>query len=325
MNAVSPVLTRAALACAVALAALPGIAQQYPTKPIRLIIPSPAGGGMDNLGRTVGAGLTERWGQQVVIDTRPGAAGIVGTDLAAKAPADGYTLLLAWIAPLAINPGLYKKLPYDVLRDFEPLMEVATTPHVLVVPPGFKAATVQEFITVAKAAPGTVSYGSSGIGGSSHLAGELFAAMAGVKLLHVPYKGTPPALVDLMAGRIQASFAAAAPALPHIRSGKIKALAVTTRTASPNVPGLPPIADLLPGYEAHTWYGMMAPAGTSKAIIKTLNDTIASHLRQPRVSETLAHQGFDVVASTPADYARFLRAELAKWRKVVAESSVRAE
>jgi tripartite-type tricarboxylate transporter receptor subunit TctC len=318
-------MRRAALGCVVALAAAPAAAQQYPTKPIRLIIPSPAGGGMDNLGRTVGAGLTNRWGQQVVVDTRPGAAGIVGTDLAAKAPADGYTLLLAWVAPLAINPGLYKKLPYDVLTDFEPLMEVATTPHVLVVPPGFKAATVKEFIAAAKAAPGTVSYGSSGIGGSSHLAGELFAAMAGVKLLHVPYKGTPPALVDLMAGRIQASFAAAAPALPHIHSGKIKALAVTTRTASPNVPGLPPIANLLPGYEAHTWYAIMAPAGTPKSIIEMLNETVARHLREPEVNATLSKQGFDIVASTPEAFAKFLKTELAKWAKVVAAAGLRAE
>ena len=300
-------------------------AAEYPSKPIRMIVPSPAGGGMDSLARTVGQAITERWGQQVVVDLRAGAAGIVGTDIAAKAVPDGYTFMLAWIAPLAINPALYKELPYDVLRNFEPVMEVATTPHILVVSPSLGVTTTREFVEFAKRKPREVTYGSSGIGGSSHLAGELFSTMAGVTMLHVPYKGTPPALVDIMGGRLHAMFAAAAPALPHVRSGKIRAIAVTTRAPSPMVPGAPTIADVLPGFEAHTWYGMVAPARTNKALIASVNAEVARYLRQPKITQMLAGQGFDVVASSPQEFAAFLRTELAKWKKVVTDGGIRAE
>lgn len=297
----------------------------YPTKPVRLIVPSPAGGGMENLARTVGMGLTEKWGHQIVVDTRPGAAGIVGTDIAARAAPDGYTLLLAWVAPLAINPGLYRKLPYDVERDFQPVMLVATTPNILVVSPSVPAKSVREVIDLAKSKPGQLTYASSGIGGSSHLAGEFFSSMAGVRMLHVPYKGTPPALVDLIGGRVQMIFAAESAALPHIRSGKIRALGVTTKNRSPNLPDVPAIAESLPGFEVETWYGLVAPARTSKAVVEKLNAEIAAYLKQPRVRQQLSSQGFEVVASTSGEFSTFMKSELAKWRKVIKEAGIRAE
>lgn len=292
-------------------------AADYPQRPIRLIVPSPAGGGMDNLARAIGSGLSERWGQQIVVDARPGAAGIIGTELAAKAAPDGHTLLLAWIAPLAINPALYRKLPYDVMRDFEPVMQVATTPNVLIVGQAFPARSVAEFVAAAKASPGKLSYASSGVGGSSHLVGALFSSSTGIDMVHVPFKGTPPALVDIMAGRVQAMFAAEAPALPHIRSGKLRALAVSTAKRSPNLPDVPPIADTVAGFDAHTWYGLMAPAGTPKAIVAKLNAEVAAVLRRPAVEKSLNNQGFAIVASTQAEYVTFLRREIEVWGKVV--------
>lgn len=299
--------------------------QPYPVRPIRLVVPSPGGGGMDTLARTIGQHLTEEWRQQVVVDARPGATGIIGTDIVAKSTPDGYTLLLAWIAPLAINPALYKKLPYDVSKDLAPVMLVATTPHVLVVAPSLGVTSVKDFTALAKAKPGQLSYASSGIGGSSHLAGELFKSLTGVDIVHVPYKGTPPALVDLMTGRIQLMFAAAAPALPHIKSGKLRVLAVTTVKRSPNLPDIPAIAETVSGFDAETWYGLLAPAGAPKTIVSALNAEIARFLKQREVAQKLAVQGFDVVASSPLEFAAYLQSELEKWRKVIQAARIRAE
>jgi tripartite-type tricarboxylate transporter receptor subunit TctC len=297
----------------------------YPVRPIRLIVPSPAGGGMDILARFIGQGLTERWHQQVVVDTRPGATGIIGTSLAAKASPDGHTLLLAWVSPLAINPGLYSKLPYDVEKDLSPIMRVATIPNILVVRPSLDVATVKDFIALAKAKPGQLSYASSGIGGSSHLAGELLKSMTGINIVHVPYKGTPPAILDLIAGRMDALFAAAPPALPHIKTGKLKAIAVSTAERSPNLPDVPAVSETVPGFSAETWYGLMAPAGTPRQIVLKLHAEIARFLKRPDSTQKLAEQGFVVVASSPQDFAKYLQSELVKWRKVIQDTGIRAE
>jgi len=299
--------------------------QPYPARPIWLIVPSPAGGGMDMLARFIGQGLTEQWHQQVVVDTRPGATGIIGTSIAAKASPDGYTLLLAWVSPLAINPSLYSKLPYDVDKDLSPIMRVATIPNILVVRPSLDVATVKDFIAWAKAKPGQLSYASSGIGGSSHLAGELLKSMTGINIVHVPYKGTPPAILDVIAGRVDALFAAAPPALPHIRTGKLKAIAVSTAERSPNLPDIPAVSETVPGFSAETWYGLMAPAGTPQQIVLKLNAEIARFLKDPESTQKLAAQGFVVVASSRQDFIQYLHSELVKWRKVIQATGIHAE
>ena len=297
----------------------------YPVRPIRLIVPSAAGGGMDTLARFIGQRLTEQWHQQVVVDTRPGATGIIGTDIVAKAAPDGHTLLLAWVSPLAINPGLYSKLPYDVNRDLAPIMRVATTPNILVVTPSLNVASIKDFIALAKAKPGQLSYASSGIGGLSHLAGELLKNMTGVNIVHVPYKGTPPAILDLIAGRMHALFAAAAPALPHIKTGRLKAIAVSTAERFPDLPEIPAVSEAVPGFAAETWYGLMAPAGTPRRIILKLNAEIARFLKDPGVAQKLSAEGFIVVADSPQDFARYIQSELTKWRTVIKEIGIRAD
>lgn len=297
----------------------------YPERPIRLIVPSAPGGGMDTLARFIGQRLTEQWHQQVVVDTRPGATGIIGTQIEAKAAPDGYTLLLAWVSPLAINAGLYSKLPYDVERDLAPIMFVATTPNILVVRPSLDVASVKELIAFAKAKPGQLTYASSGIGSLSHLAGELLRTMAGIDIVHVPYKGTPPAIIDVIAGRVDALFSVAAPALPHIKAGKLKAIAVSNANRSAEMPEIPTVSETLPGFAAENWYGLMAPAGTPQQIILKINSEIARFLKDPAVTRKLAVQGFVVVASTPQDCARYIHSEQVKWRKVIETAGVRAE
>lgn len=300
------------------------LAQQYPVRPVRVIMPSAAGGGIDTLARLVSQRLTEKLGQQFIVDARPGATGIIGSGIVAKAAPDGYTLMFTWTAPLAINPGLYDKLPYDVLRDFAPVILAATTPNVLVVSPASKVRTVKDYIEAARQAPGKVRYGSSGIGGSSHLAGELFATLAKVELAHIPYKGTPPALVDIMAGRIESMFAAVAPALPHIRSERLRAIAVTTGKKSAILPDLPTAAETVPGFEAETWYAMVAPAGTPSAIINRLNQEINTFLKEPAIAPSLHQQGFEAVGGTPREFGTYLRSELEKWGKLVKANNIRA-
>lgn len=313
-----------ALIALVMLPAFGALAQQYPTRPVRVIMPSAAGGGIDTLARLVSQRLTEKLGHQFIVDARPGATGIIGTGIVAKATPDGYTLMFTWTAPLAINPGLYDKLPYDVLRDFAPVILAATTPNVLVVNPAGKVRTVKDYIEAARQAPGKIRYGSSGIGGSSHLAGELFATLARVELAHIPYKGTPPALVDIMAGRIESMFAAVAPALPHIRTERLRAIAVTTSKKSAILPDLPTAAETVPGFEAETWYAMVAPAGTPPAIVNRLNQEINAFLKEPATTLSLHQQGFEAVGGTPREFGIYLRSELEKWGKLVKNNNIRA-
>lgn len=300
------------------------LAQQYPARPVRVIMPSTAGGGIDTLARLVSQRLSEKLGQQFVVDARPGATGIIGSEIVARATPDGYTLMFTWTAPLAINPGLYDKLPYDTLRDFAPVILAATTPNVLVVNPAGKVRTVKEFIEAARQAPGKIRFGSSGIGGSSHLAGEFFATLAKVELLHIPYKGTPPALVDIMAGRIESMFAAVAPALPHIRSERLRAIAVTTSKKSAILPDLPTAAETVPGFDAETWYAMVAPAGTPAVIINRLNQEINAFLKEPAIAPALHQQGFEPVGGTPRELGIYLRSEIEKWGKLVKANNIRA-
>ncbi len=311
------------LPCIEALAQAQAVA--YPARPVRVIVPTAPGGGVDPFARMISQSLSEQLKQPFIVDTRPGATGIIGTEIVAKAAPDGHTLLFAWTAPLAINPGLYAKLPYDVLRDFAPIIMPATTPNVIVVQPSSPVRTVKDLIDAARRAPGKVSFASSGVGGSSHLAAELFATMTGTAMTHIPYKATSTAVVDLIAGRVDVMFAAMAPALPHVRGGRLRAIAVTTSSRSLILPDLPTAADAVPGYAADTWYGMLAPAGTSPAIVGRLNQAVNAYLKEPGTGPLLHQQGFEAVGGTAESFAAFLRTELAKWGKLIKQANIRPE
>ncbi len=304
---------------------LEALGQGYPARPVRVIVPSSAGGGVDLIARLIGQNLAEKWKQPFIVDTRPGATGIIGTDIVAKAVPDGHTLLFAWTAPLSINPGLYEKLPYDVQRDFAPIILAASTPNVIVVRPSGAIRSVKDLVESAQRLPGKLSYGSSGVGGSSHLAGELFASMAGVNMVHIPYKSTSPALVDLIAGRIDLMFAAVAPAMPHIRAGRLRAVAVTIGKRSQILPELPTAAESVPGFEADTWYGLLAPAGTPGAIVQRLNKETNAFLLEPGTAAALNQQGFEALGGTSAEFGRFLVADIEKWRKLIKRVGIRAD
>ncbi len=305
---------------------MPLIAQTYPARPIRFVVAFPPGGTTDLLARTIGQRLGDTFNQQVIVDNRGGAGGNIGTDIVAKALPDGYTILMGSVGPLAINGSLMGKLPFDPLRDFAPITLSDATPNVLVVHPSLAANSVKEFIALAKARPGRVIFASSGLGTPAHLAGELFNSMAGVKMVHVPYKGGVAALIDLMAGQVQLMFSTMPPALPHVKTGRLKALAVTSARRSPTMPELPTISEAaLPGFEAITWHGVLVPAGTSKAIVSKLHGEIVKILRSPEVKERLAAQGAEAVSNTPEQFAAYIRSETVKWAKVVRDSGARAD
>ena len=300
--------------------------QSYPAKPIRFVIPFPPGGPADIFGRTIGQQLSDRWNQQVVIDNRAGAGGNIGADIVAKAPADGYTILMGFVGTHAINPSLYRSMPYDNIRDFAPVGLVATATIVLVTHPTVQAKSVKELIALAKTKPGGLTFGSPGNGTPQHLAGELFNTMAQVKTTHIPYKGAVPALQDLLGGRISYIFSSMPPALPHVKLGKINALAVTSTKRSPATPELPTVAESgLPGYEVINWYGVLAPAGTPQAIVAKLNTEVTRIMLLPEVKERLAAQGAETMTSTPQEFASFIRSETEKWAKVVKFSGARID
>ncbi len=293
-----------------------GSGQAYPTKPIRMLVGFAPGGGTDTTARAMAGKLSERLGQQVVIDNRPGAAGNIATEITAQSNPDGYTILMGTIAALAINPGLYKKLPFDPLKDVLPVSRAVDSTNILVLHPSVPAKNVQELIVLAKSK--ALNGGSSGVGGTGHLALELFNLQAGTKIVHVPYKGGGPAMVDLLGGNINLIFATAASAVPHIKSGKIKALAVTTAKRSGLVPDLPTVAEAgLKGFEANNWYGILVPAKTSRAIINRLNKEIVAVLNLPDLKDYLFKQGLDAAPSTPEEFAAYIRAEKAQWEKVI--------
>ncbi len=315
-QAAALVLTLAALAPAGAQTA-GGIAATYPNKPVRVIVPYPPGGPTDIVARVVFQQLSEATGQQFVIDNRPGAGGNIGAEAASRAPADGYTLLVATTAH-AINMTMFRNLNYDIVRSFDPVSLLTQGPLVLVAHPSFPANSVAELIALAKARPNTLSYASSGNGQSTHLSGELFNSMAGVKLSHVPYKGSAPALTDVISGQVPLMFDTMLSAMPFVAAGKLKALAVTSAQRAPTAPEVPTFAESgLPGYETFAWNGVVVPAGTPKAVVAKLNDELKKVLQLPQVKDKFAQQGFAASWNEPEAFGAFLRAEVAKWAKTV--------
>ena len=305
------------VALAATLAATAVLAQGYPNKPVKVIVPYPPGGPTDIVARSVAQKLSEQTGQQFVVDNRAGAGGNIGAEAVKNSPADGYTLLVATTAH-AINKTLFPKLNYDLTKDFVPVTQLTAGPLVIVANPKFAPSNVKELIAAAKAKPGEVNFASSGPGQSTHLSAELFSSMAGVKMTHVPYKGSAPALTDTMGGQTAIFFDTMLSAMPHVRGGKLKALAVTSAQRSPAAPDIPTVAESgLPGYEAIAWNGLLAPAGTPKEVVAKLNAEMKKALELPEIRERFAAQGFAAAYSTPEDYTRFINAEVDKWAKVV--------
>jgi tripartite-type tricarboxylate transporter receptor subunit TctC len=298
-------------------------ADAYPVRPVRMIVGFPPGGAADTLGRIAAQQLTDRVGQQVVVDNRGGAGGLIATEIAVKASGDGYTLLFSSI-PHVINPHL-RKVGYDPIRDFVPVVQFVAVPLMMVSAPSFPGKTVKELIAYAKANPGKVNYGSAGSGSSSHLAVELFKSMAGVNMEHIPYKGTGPLITDMLGGRIGLTVASAVPLAPQVKSGKLRGLAVTSPKRSAAFPELPAIAETVPGYEVINWFGVFAPAGTPAAAVSRLNAALNDALKNAALVKTLNARGADAVGGSPADFARVVRADNVKWEKVVRASGARVE
>lgn len=300
-------------------------AELFPQRPVRWIAPFPPGGAADIVSRLIGQKLTEAWGQQIVVDNRPGAGGNLGTEIAARAAPDGYTVVLV-PATFTTYPSLTKKPAYDPLKDFVPITLVSSSPLILVVNPSLPVKGVQELIALAKAKPRELNYASSGIGASAHMAGELFKSMTRTEIVHVPYKGQPQAILDLISGRIQMMFPNIPVSLPHIRAGKLRALAVTTAKRSVLFPGLPTVSESgLTGFEVTQWSGLLAPAGTPGAIVGKYQRDIAMALNLPDVRQNLANQGFEAVGSTPGKFSGYIKAEIIKWTKVIREAGIRPD
>ena len=301
-------------------------AQTYPERPIRLVVPFPPGGGSDITARTIAQKLGEALGQQVVADNRGGAGGNIGTDIVAKAVPDGYTLVMALSGPFSINGSLLGKLPFDPLKDFALITLAGATPNLLVSHPSLSAHTVKELITLSKASPGKINFASSGLGTPAQLAGELFNTMAGVKLIHVPYKGAAPALTDLLAGQVQLMFSTMPPSLPQVRAGKLRAIAVTSAKRSVTTPELPTISEAgLPGYNFDVWFGLLAPAKTPRDVIVKINRDINSLLAQKDVKERLQGQFYDVMPGTPEQFATLIEKDLVRFGKVIRDVGIRPE
>ncbi|MGJ7487365.1 tripartite tricarboxylate transporter substrate binding protein [Variovorax sp. LT2P21] len=300
-------------------------AQAYPTKPVKLVVPYPPGGPTDIVARLVAQKLSDAMGQQFIIDNRPGAGGNPGAELVARSPADGYTLVVATTAH-AINPSLFKNLGYSLSKDFAPVSQLTSGPLVIVANPQLPAKNVAELIALAKARPGELNFASSGNGQSTHLSAELFAAMAGVKMNHIPYKGSAPALTDTMGGQTQLMFDTMLSAMPHVKAGKLKALAVTSAARSPVAPEVPTVAESgLPGYEAIAWNGLLAPAGTPPEVLARLSAELKKVLAAPDVKDRFEAQGFAASWNSPEDFGRFLTAEVDKWAKVVKVSGAKVD
>ena len=318
--------TLAALAAVLAIAPCSAAqTQSYPTRPVRLLVPSTPGGSVDTLSRAVATRLSEKWGQQMVVDNRPGAGGVIAAELTAKAPPDGYTLLMCTVASCANNVSLHRNLPYDPVKDFEPVTLVATQNLMLLVHPSIPAASVKDLVALAKANPRKYSFASAGNGTGGHLSGELFRMLAGVDLLHVPYKGVAPAIVDVISGQVSMTFASILSSLPQVKSGKLKALAVTGAKRSPAAPDMPTMIEAgVKGYESATWYGVLAPAKTPKDIVAKLNTDIVAILKQPEVRDRLSKEGAEPVGSTPQELGAYIRSEIAKWGKVIKAAGVQA-
>ena len=316
------------LVVAVSLAGVGAMAaaQSWPVKPIRWISPFAPGGGADITSRIIAQKLGPALNQQVLVDNRGGAGGNIGVDLAAKSPPDGYTLVLGTIGPIAINVSLYKKLPFDPVKDLLPITQAANALNVLVVHPSLPAKTVKEVITIAKARPGELSFGSSGPGATDHLAGELFKTLTGVNMVHVPYKGGAPAMLDLMAGQVQTVFSTVSTAIGAIKGGKVRAIAMTGDKRFELMPELPTIAEAgVPGFEVRNWYGVFVPAGTSREIVMRLNGELTKILQMPDVKAKLLESGIEALHGSPEQFAAYIQSETKRWAKVVKDSGARAE
>ena len=323
-------LSRTRMNLGIALAAAYSVAvrahaQNYPIKPIRLIIPFAPGGGTDLTARAIAMKLTEAWGHTVVPDNRAGANGTIAVDIATKSPPDGYTLTMI-SSSHSVNSSLYKSLPYDLVRDLAPITQATSQPYALVIHPSVQAKSVKELIALAKAKPDTMTYGSSGLGGLSHLSGALFSSLAGIKLIHVPYKGGNPALNDVVGGQIQMLFSTLLQADTQLKAGRVRALAVTTKKRSTAAPELPTMQEAgVAGYEVAGWYGVLAPAKTPRPIIDKLNTEIVRILHSPDVQNRLAADGSEAVGSTPEQFGNHIKSEVAKWGKVIREAGIKAE
>ena len=320
---------RAAISTAVlpVLLAIAGgaMAQPYPAKPIRIIAGFPPGSGADITARVIGARLSEALGQQIVVENRPGAGSNIAAEIAAKSPADGYTLFIGTVAN-TINATLYAKLPFDFARDFAPVVLTTAAPNVLVVHPSVPVKSVKELIALAKSRPGQLNFASAGTGTAPHLSAELFSAMAGVRMVHIPYKGSPPAVTDLLAGEVALMFSPSSTVLPHVKTGRLRALAVTTAARVPSLPELPTVAESgLKGYETITWFGFVAPARTPPAVVTRLNAEIVKVLGMPEVRNLFASQGIETLGGTPDHFAGYIRDEIAKWAKAIRLSGAKAE
>lgn len=318
-----------ALAAALAMAACTAVAfaqaPAYPAKPVRIIVPYPAGGTTDIIARLAAAQLSERLRQPFVVENRAGASGAIGSVAVAQAAADGYTLVMGTASSHGINSALQKNLPYDAVKDFAPVTVVASTPNIIVVHPSVPARTLGELLALAKARPGQINFGSTSPGGSPHMSAELLKMMAGVDMTHVPYKGASPMLTDLMGGQIQAGFDNLPSTIAFVRSGKLRALAVTTAQRWPGAADIPTVAESVPGYEVSGWFGLLAPAGTPKAVLDTLQTAVAQAVRDPEVTRQLRSLGAEPVASRPEAFAQQIRADVDKWRGVVKATGVTLE
>jgi tripartite-type tricarboxylate transporter receptor subunit TctC len=321
----SPLARLAALAATIAAATLAS-AQTYPSKPIKLIVPFPPAGSTDISARAVAGKLGERLGQPVVIENKPGAGGNIGTDVVAKAAPDGYTLVVGTVGTHAINASLYSKMPYDHVKDFAPVVLLSSTPNVLVVNPGLPVNSVKDVINLARAKPGELTFASSGSGTSIHLSGELFKSMAGLQMMHIPYKGSAPMQIDLISGQVNMSFDNLSAVMQQIKAGRLKALAVTGKSRSPMLPDLPTVEEAgLPGYEATSWNAVFAPAGTPRDIVDKLNRELNAILHSPDTRKYFAEQGGEAGGGTPEQLGAFVRSETAKWSKVVRDSGAKVD
>ena len=321
----SDFLARAVLAAGTVglLATAPAIAQRYPYKPVKLVITFPPGGPVDNIARPIVPRISEVLGQPVLIDNRPGGGGAIGASAVAKSPADGYTLMWGSAGPVAINVSLYPNTPYDPVRDFAPITLAVSTQVILTVHPNLKVNNVKELVALAKARPNEINYASVGSGSTPHLAMELFNDMAGIKLMHVPYKGGAEAMTDLVAGRVDLIFLGVSSVAPFVSTGKLKALAVATSKRAAAMPDVPTVSEAgITGYDANSWHGILAPAGTPRPIIDQLNGVIVKVLRQPEVGAVLLKQGAEPVGSTPDEFGAYIRTEVVKWARVIKAAGV---
>ena len=321
-------MKRIAVICLAGTLLAPGaasFAQQYPAKPVRIITTFPPGGPTDFVARAIGQKFAEAWGQQFIVDHRPGAGGVIGTEAAIRAAPDGYTLLLGTSSGLSVNPALNEKLPYNPSRDLAPISLVVVNPQLLIAHPSLPARSVKELIALARARPGQINYASVGQGSPNHMGMEMLKAMAGINMVHIPYKGTAPAVTDIIAGHVSLMFNSMPSVLPQVKAGRLRALAVGSAKRSPAVPDIPAVAETVPGFDYVTWYGLFAPAATPKEIISRLNAELVRMLGEAELAQRFASQGAEPRSTTPEELGRFMRAEYERWKTVIRTANIRIE